>query len=230
MPGVTSKPVLDTENLYHVILETSNITHDPNSERDKVRICGTYTSLPAAKGAAHRCLFDAGYEQEWFTTFDTQHKGGTKWTHGDGVIVYAVAPEGDTFATSIATTPNIFAIKGNAEGKIEGELYHVVHTTIFYDWDKSGGLRQTNVLGSYESYAKAKAAAHIALLNKEDGLSAQSWAEYDEIPAGATDWEYGEDVVVHAVGAGGENIWLSVMKGQEMESVRMVEAAIRMRN
>jgi len=230
MPSKTTAPVIDTENLYHVILETSHIAHDPNSEVDKVRICGTYTALPAAKGAAHRCLFDAGYEQEWFTTFDTQHKGGSNWSHGDGVIVYAVAPAGDTFATKIATSPNVSGFKGNADGKIEQDLYHVVHTTIFYDRDQSGTLRETSVVGSYESYAKARAAAHVALVNKEDGITEQSWEEYDEMPTGATDWEYGMDVIVHAVGQGGENVWLSVLKNQEMESVRLEEAARRMRS
>lgn len=229
MPSRIPETTVDTENLYHVILTTSNVKHDPNAETDKVRICGTYTSLPAAKGAAHSCLFEAGYEQDWFTTFDTQHKGDSKWTHPNGIVVYAVASNDDTFVVSIATTPNVYNIKSNADGKVDTDLFHVVHTTIFYDWDESGGLRQTNVLGSYESYEKARAAARIALLSSDDGLSAQSWEEYSEIPVGALDWEYGEDVIVHAAGAGGENVWVSVLKGQEMESVRLKEAARRMR-
>lgn len=53
--------------------------------------------------------------------------------------------------------------------------------------------------------------------------------EYDEIPAGVKDWEFGKDVVIHAAGRGGENIWLRVVKGQELESVKLIDAAMRMR-
>ncbi|OBT70994.1 hypothetical protein VF21_09882 [Pseudogymnoascus sp. 05NY08] len=48
---------------------TSHIQRDLNSEIEKIRIPGTYCSLEAAKAAAHGCLFDAGYEREWFSQY-----------------------------------------------------------------------------------------------------------------------------------------------------------------
>ncbi|TKA69968.1 hypothetical protein B0A49_10865 [Cryomyces minteri] len=219
----------EVENLYHVVFKVSNLKHDPTAEIEKVRVCGTYTSLPLAKAAAHRCLFDAAYEQEFFETFDTQHGADIEWTHGDGIIVYAVAPDGEIFTVSLATTPNTYSYKSDADGKVNLDLYHVICTTVFYDRDASGSLRQTDVLGSYQSYDKARAAARTVLLSEEDGQTKNDWAQYDEIPADAKDWDYGEDVIVHAVGIGGENVLLSVVKGQEMESVRLMEAAMRIR-
>ena len=58
-------------DLYHVLFSVSHIQKDVNCEVEKVRVCGTHTNLPAAKAAAHRTLFEAGYEREWFTEFDT---------------------------------------------------------------------------------------------------------------------------------------------------------------
>jgi hypothetical protein len=60
----------EPENLYHIILTTSHIQRDPNSEIEKIRIPGTYRSLAAGKVAAHSCLFDAGYERRWFSQYE----------------------------------------------------------------------------------------------------------------------------------------------------------------
>jgi len=230
MPGRITKAKDSLYNLYSIILTTSNIKHDPTSEIQKVRVCGTFTSLQAAKAAAHRCLFDAGYEQEWFTTFDTQKSHGEKWTHGDGVIVYAVAPEGDTFVVSIDTTPNKSGWKSNPEDhRVEAALYHLLQTTVYYDKDAAGGARETEILSTFTSYDQARKAAETALLSVEDGIKEEDWAEYDAIPANEKDWEFGENVVVHAVGQSGENILLSVVKEQALESMRIMEAAMRIR-
>src|SRR5271169_5882783 len=72
-----SREVQTPESLYHVMITQSHLNKDVNSVIEKVRVCGTYTSLPAAKAAAHRCLFDAGYEQEWFSEFDANPNGAS---------------------------------------------------------------------------------------------------------------------------------------------------------
>jgi len=228
MPALTSEASSDAD-FYHVILTSSRFKRDPTSEVQRVRVCGTYTSIKAAKAAAHQALFDAGYEQEWFTVFDSRTHETTNWKHGEGVIVYAEAPEGEIFTISISTTVDTLGVKGNEEGKIEIDLYHILQTTIFYDKDASGGLRETNIEGTFKTYDEARAAASTVLVNEEDGVTKESWAEYDELPVGEKDWEYGENVVVHAVGSNGENILLSVVKELELESVRILEAAMRIR-
>jgi len=218
------------KSLYHILFTTSHLEHDPNGQLEKVRVCGTYTSLPKAKAAAHKCLFDAGYEQEWFTTFDAyQHDSTTAWPHGDGVMVYAVAPGGEIFKTSVVTTANVMGFKGNEDGKVDATLYHVLQTTIYYDSDSSGEKRETNIEGSFLTYKEARAFASKVLLSHADGLTPRSWAVYEEAGKDDADWEYGENVVVRAVGDNGENIMVSVVMAQEMESVRLMQAAMRIR-
>jgi hypothetical protein len=228
MPGRLTDSNDDSELLYHILLTISNIKHDPTSEIQKVRVCGTYVYLDRAKAEAHRVLFEAGYEKEWFTTFNARRSDDSKWFHGDGVIIYAVAPEGETFTVSIDTTTNVKKWKCAEDGRIEKPLFHLLETVVFYDKDASGELRETRVLSSHEKYQEARVAAQTALLSEEDGITPRSWAEYDSLPLKETDWEFGENVVVHAVGQGGENVILSVVEAQESNTVRM-EAAMRIR-
>lgn len=216
-------------DIYHVILTSSQFKRDPNSEIQKVRVCGTYTSIKSAKAAAHQTLFDAGYEQEWFKVFDARTHDTTSWTHGDGVIVCAEAPDGETFTVSICTAKDTLGVASNDLDKIDIELYHILQTTIFYDKDASGGMRETNIQGTFKTYAEARAAATRLLVSEEEGLTRESWDEYDELPVGERDGEYGENVVVHAIGSNGENVVLSIVKEQELEALRVLEAAMRLR-
>ena len=216
------------KQLYHVIL-TSFHFKDPNSEVQKVRVCGTFTSIKAAKAAAHRTFFDAGYEQEWFKVFDSQTQEIKDWKHGDGVIVYAEAPDGEVFTISVYTAKDTLGLQGNNEGKVEVDLYHIPQTTIFYGKDARGDLRETKIEGTFQTNNDARAAAMAVLVDKKDGLTKESWAEYDELPLGQKDWEFGENVLVHAVGSNGENVLLTVVKEQEMESFSIMEAAMRIR-
>ena len=227
MSVTSSRLINGSEILYHVVLTRSCIKYDPNSEIDKIQICGTYDSLPAARTAAERCLFDVGYDKETFQTFGVQHPSGSGWTHGNEIIVYAVAASGETLAVSITTTLNTHDLKGNTKGELEKDLYHVVYTTVFYDWDECDGVRQANVLGSYRNYDSARAAACATLLSNEDGMIERSWAEYDVIPTGARDWKYGKDVIVHAAGAGGENVWVSVVRGKKLNVMKPLERTMR---
>jgi hypothetical protein len=227
MPGATSTS--SGADIYHVILTSSHFKRDPNSEIQKVRVCGTYTSIKAAKAEAHQTLFDAGYEQEWFKVFESCTQNTTDWKYGDGVVIYAEAPEGEIFTVSISTAKDTLGVKGNDLGKIDIPLYHILQTTIFYDKDTSGGMRETNIQGTFKTYDEARAAAVTLLVNEEDGLTKESWAEYDELPVGEKEGEYGENVVVHVIGSNGENVLLSVVKEHELEALRILEAAMRLR-
>ncbi len=199
-------------DLYHIKWTMTDFHKDPSGATQTVRICGTYTDLDAAKAAAQSFLKEKGFDKDWFTTFDVHDAvNGVCWKHGDGVMVYAVAPDGETFTIEIETTPNTLGLRGNDEGQVEEELYHVLQTTIFYDKDRSGACRETNVEGSWKSYNKARIAAAKVLLDED--VAKSDFVKYDE-NKGQDDWEYGEDVVVHAVGANGENILVSMLKSE----------------
>lgn len=217
-------------DLYSVIFTCSKLKHDPTSQMQKVRVCGTFTSLKAAKAVAHRTLFDAGYEQDWFPIFDARADAVENWKWGDGVIVYAEAPEGDVFTVSIDTTANMLGLQGGVDDhKVHEPLFHVLQTTIHYDEDASGSVRDTRIEATFRHYKNAVTAAKVILLNYEDGIRPESFAEYDVLPEGERDWEYGTNVIVHAVGLNGHNVLVSVVKEEEMEAVRLMEATMEIR-
>jgi len=222
------------ENLYHVIYTTSHLSQleDPNDQVEKVRIGGTYTNLGAAKAAAHKTLFDAGYQKEWFVEYDTQQQQFE--AHGikrrAGLAVYAKAKDGTVFRVGIATTPNVHAFRDDEDHKIHKPLYHVVQTSVLYGEDDSGESRETNVEGSYLQYEEAREFASKILLNADNGVTKESFAKYEEAGPNETDCGYGENVLVHAVGQNGENIIVMVLRGQELESVRLAEASLRIRS
>ncbi|KAL2432243.1 hypothetical protein ABEF95_003206 [Exophiala dermatitidis] len=220
------------ENLYHVVFTTSHLPKDVNAQIEKVRVCGSYTTLPAAKAAAHRTLFEAGYEREWFDDYETNEQDfiAHKVKRRTGLCVLAKAPDGTTFRVSVATTPNTLGLKGGDGHKVHQDLYHVVQTNILYAEDDTGEEREHNVEGTFTSYEEARKFASQVLLAPEDGITKESFETYDEAGPDEKDCGFGENVVVHAVGKNGENYLISVLKGQEMESVRLAEAAMRIRS
>lgn len=231
MAALEGKGAPEGENLYHVIFTTSHISKDVNAEVEKVRVCGTYTTLPAAKAAAHRTLFEAGYEREWFVDYETNEQEfiAHHVKRRTGLCVLAKAPDGTIFRVSVATTPNNLKLEGDDDHKVHQVLYHVVQTNVLYTEDDTGEARETNVEGSFTSYEEARKYASQVLLAPEDGVTKESFEQYDEAGPDEKDCGYGENVVVHAVGANGENYLVSVLKAQDLESVRLAEAAMRIR-
>jgi hypothetical protein len=221
----------DNSNLYHVLFLSSQSPKDVNAQVEKLRVCGTYTSLKAAKGAAHRALFEAGYEKEWFTEYDTNQDDFETHhiKHKSGLAVLAKAQDGTTFRVSISTTPNNLGLWSSDDHKIHQPLYHVVQTTVLYNEDDSGVARETNVEGSFLSYEEARKLAGRTLLSPEDGITKENFESYEEAGPKENDCGYGDNVIVHAVGKNGENFLVSVLRGQELESVRLAEAAMRIR-
>jgi hypothetical protein len=218
-----------SENLYHIMITQSHLNKDVNSAVEKIRVCGTYTSLEAAKSAAHRCLFDAGYEKEWFTEFDFRPSQVPARKRRPGLVVYAVAPDKTTFSVSIVTTSNSRGYKANKDGKVMLDLYHVLQTAINYSRDVSGEERESNIEDSLESYEEAWKKAHEILLCESDGITKSSFADYYEAGRGEQDCGFEDNVVVHAVGQNGVNYLVSIAKSQELEAVRLAEAATRIR-
>lgn len=224
---------LEVESLYHIIFTSSHLSRhtDLHDQVEKIRVCGTYTVLDAAKKAAHRVLSEAGYEKEWFTDYNTKQDDFI--AHGIkrrvGLIVLAKASNGTIFRITVATTPNLQAFRDDEDHKINEPLYHVVQTNVLYSEDDTREARETNIEGSFLTYEQARKFASGVLLDTECGVTKESFAKYDEAEPNETDCGYGENVVAHVVGQNGENILVSVLLGQEMESVRLAEAAIRIR-
>ncbi|GFF61438.1 hypothetical protein IFM51744_10684 [Aspergillus udagawae] len=219
------------EHLYHIILATSHITKNPNNIVEKVRIPGTYTSLLAAKAAAHSCLFDAGYEREFFTEYEVNPAVFEKpdFVERPGLAIRAVAADGSTCRVRIQTTPNNKCLTTDLEdGRISIPLYYVIETAVVYDEEKdTTSVRDLNIEGTFKTYDEAWAFAKQVLLSKEDKVTKDSFAEYDEAAPGEKNCGYGKNVIVHAVSNYGENFLISVIETQELQNVALTEATMR---
>lgn len=220
------------EQLYHVLMTTSHFARDPNNQVEKVRIVGSYDSLKHAKIAAHRCLFEAGYHREWFELYevDPEYFEKNNIPQRDGLEVLAKAPNGATFRVRTVASPNVGKfISPFDDGRIADALYHVLQTHVSYKQDESGEVRDTDLKASLGTYNEARSYASKVLLSPEKDITQDSFAEWDEAGPNERDCGYGENVIVHAVGDSGENYLISVVQGQELESVRLAEASMRIR-
>jgi hypothetical protein len=65
------------------------------------------------------------------------------------------------------------------------------------------------------------------LLSRQDGVTRESFAEYTEAEPGERDCGYGDNVIVHAASDYGTNYLVSVIKTQELEAVKIAEAAMK---
>jgi hypothetical protein len=223
----------DVDYMYHILLSISDTKVDVNRQVEKLRVCGTYTNLKAAKAAAHKVLFEAGYEREWFVEYDTNQNDfeAHHLKHRTGLCVAAKGGDGSSFRVCLATTPNFakFAPAEEEEYRLHGDLYYVIQTMIDYSEDESGGERESIVEGCFRTYKEARTFALEVALAPDDGVTRESYEQYDEAKVDERDCGYGENVVVHAVGSNGQNILVSVLKGQDLESVRLAEASLRIR-
>ncbi|KAF2808332.1 uncharacterized protein BDZ99DRAFT_52667 [Mytilinidion resinicola] len=196
------------ENLYHIKRTVNDIKNDPTGATQKVAIRSTFTDLAAAKAAARTALIDEGYEKAMFEVYDVKDGSG-EWKHPDGLQVFAQVTDGENLTVAIETTPNDANLEGNADGKVEGPLFHILQTTVHYNLDRSGGKRETTIEGTYKGREEAAKKAASTLLDED--VKKTDFAEYDEF-SGQKDWAYGEDVLVHAVAVGGENYLVAVVK------------------
>lgn len=215
------------DDLYYVVINISHINKDPNVLFERFRVCGVYTVLKAAKRDAHNVLIDAGLEREFFTEYETdeRHYGPERELETSGRIVHAVAEDGTRFDVNIHTALNISKLKADDGERIRRELWHVLQTTVVYNGVDPFGKRHTDVEGSFASYEEAKKYALGVLLSEEDGITKESFAEYDEAGPGEPDCGYAEDVVVHAVTIHGENHLVRVLKTEGLEAVKQAYEA-----
>ncbi|KAE8381473.1 hypothetical protein BDV26DRAFT_255274 [Aspergillus bertholletiae] len=218
-------------DLYHIILSITHISKDPNNIVEKVRVPGSYISLRAAKAAAHSCLFDAGYEREFFTEYETNKDvfENRNLPERQGLVVFAVASDGTTFRVRIDTTANSRRLTTDYDdGRIPVPLYYVIQTTVEYSGEKEvSKVKDLNIMDAFVNYQEARRYAEKVLLSEDDALTKESYEAYDEAGPNETDCGYGENVVVHAVGQYGENYSISVIQTHELKNVALAEASMR---
>lgn len=220
----------EPESVYHVMLMTSQLT-GPSGPTEKIRILGTYSSVVKAKDAAHRCLFDSGYEREWFPTFETDPEvlEGLADSQGTGLAVYAVAADDTTFRVRISTSPNnLHLTTENDDGRVPISLYYVVQANVAHCNHERKPAYDIHIEGTFKTYTEARKFASTLLLSEEDGITPSSYQEYSDAGPTERDCGFGESGIVHATGDNGQNYLVSLIKGQELESVRLAEASFRM--
>ncbi|GLA31880.1 hypothetical protein AnigIFM63326_010793 [Aspergillus niger] len=219
------------EHLYHVLLTITRLNKNPNNLVEILRIPGTYTSLLAAKAAAHSCLYDAGYERDFFPTYETSAHIFEQENLPDrtGLAIYAVAPDGTTFRVRIDTTTNKLQLTTDLDdGRISIPLFYVVQANVEYDAiEGESTVREVIVQGTFTDYMQARKYAKEVLLSEKDGILKGSYAAYVEAGEGERDCGFGENVVVHAASDYGANYLVSVIRNQELGSVSLAEAAMR---
>ncbi|RMZ89689.1 hypothetical protein DV736_g3075, partial [Chaetothyriales sp. CBS 134916] len=220
--------------LYHILLVTFHLSKNPTNDVEKLRITGTYVTPKAAKAAAHQVVYDGGYEIEMFNTYDVDHSKlvmemAKAREASDGLVVHASAQDGTEFKVFIHVTPNNLQLSTDEEdGRVVTDLFYVVQTEVDYNGDDIK-LKSHSIEGVFTKHLDARKAAFTTLLDKKDGITKESFAAWDEAGENDTDCGYGENVLVHAVGENGDNFLVSVVKGQVMESVRLAEAAVKIR-
>jgi hypothetical protein len=197
--------------LYHLKCEIIDYYSDPSGVTRTTNVYGTFTSLPVAKAAARSCLKTAGYEPSEFSIY-AEKSDPENWAYGEGVLVYAKAPSRTEFRVHVDVTsnnpPDLIA---NEQGEVEGPLYYVMQIMIDYNTDRTGGKQESVIEGVYTGREEAEKAAYEVLLDEAEGVTRESFAEFDrEDELGEGDWPFGEDVVVHAVGMSGENFKVEV--------------------
>jgi hypothetical protein len=70
-PTTSSPP----STLHHVLLTTHSIppAQNPHNITERLRCPGTYISLTSAFAAAHKALYDLGYERDFFAAYEVFH-------------------------------------------------------------------------------------------------------------------------------------------------------------
>lgn len=224
--------------LYHLLLTTHHLptTQNPHNTPERLRCPGTYTTLPHALAAAHRALFDLGYERAFFTTYNVLHPTIPSTTTPQDpppatLALHATARDATTFQIHLSTTPNPHAWTPTYEdNRVGNPIYLAIRTRIrLAEAEANDGVREHVVLAAGESWHELCGIAQgVGRQMKEEG---RKWEVVDvlEEKEGEEGGELGENVVVHAVSGEGENVVLSVVRVVEPEAVRVGEASMRIR-
>ncbi|KAK8012026.1 Bifunctional protein RIB2 [Apiospora arundinis] len=208
-----STPIDVPEQLYHTVVQCFDPT-EPESPQ-LVFPLGTHTTLATAKDFARNALQSLGYSDDDFEIMDIRTPETRDWTHGDGVLAWARAPNDWEISVCIDTKPNAEKLPATDDGtdqialpSKDLQLHYVIQTTIDRNKDETR-MQHSEIEGVFVHRAAAlKAARRQLAALSENGEFAQY--ESRESLGPCTDWPYGEDVVVHAIGHTGENYYIAV--------------------
>lgn len=203
---------MSTDSLY-IVKRTVSKPTTPTEPTVDIALPATFTNLQAAKNEARTLLAKEGYEKESFTTYDV-NDGSKEWKHGDGVIVFAKGGAEEVIKVEIDTVPDTLGLQADSTGRVKAPLYHVLQTVIEYNNDRSGCERYSIVQGTHTNPELARKEALRVLL--DDDVTEKDFAEYDEYVDDA-ERPYGDDVVVHAVKEGGQNVLVSVISDYKIK-------------
>lgn len=200
------------EQLFHTVLTVIDYSQDPSGSNRTAFILKTHGALEAAKKYATRSLESLNFSSSDFQQYHIRgaRSPSESWSHGDGVLLFARAFDGQEFLVGIDTTPNDEALTATQDGDLvlpEGAkfLHYVLQVSVDYDADRSGGLQTTEILGVYVHRADAWTAAHKC-------LDPAQYAEYDDRGESQFigEWPFGQDIAVHAVSETGQNFFIAV--------------------
>lgn len=244
IPLIDRTTTMAPPTLYHILLTTHNspARYNPhNPLLSTLRSPGTYTSYPHALAAAHKALFDLGFERDFFSTYDVSHPtppsaGSAPAATAATPVVHATARDGSVFRVYIAATatPSEQAQQaggaweaGYEDGRVGGDVFLAVRTRVrLEDEEEEGeGVREHVVLNAGRGWGEM--VRWVRGWWKEEEKEKAKWEAVDVL--GEEESELGENVVVHAVGKAGENVIVSVVKVVELEAVRVGEASMRIR-
>ncbi|RFU77288.1 hypothetical protein TARUN_4964 [Trichoderma arundinaceum] len=215
--GASSKFI--PEQLFHTVLTVIDYSHDPSGANRTAFVLKTHGTLEAAKKFAAHSLESVNFASDDFQQFHVRHAAGSSesWSHGDGVLVFARAFDGQEFLVGIDTTPNNETLATTSDGEVilpEGAkfLHYVLQITVDYNADRSGSQQATEIEGTYIHRADAWTAAHKC-------LDPAQFAEYDRRGDSQfiEEWPFGEDVAVHAVSETGQNYFIAVKRPPEQK-------------
>lgn len=197
------------KHLYHVKRTIAHPAQSPSDAVSYTDVQGTFTDRKSAEQAAREALFAEGYERNRFTIFEIRESNTPlqEWKYGDGVYVFAVAPEGEVFTVAVDTTENDMGLERNGCRKTEWPSWYVLETTLH---SKAHGDRPARVCGMYRTHKSARAAALHWLLR--DGTTRADFATFEVADQMSRLWP--AQVVVRAVGHDGEICTVSVVRQQ----------------
>ncbi|KAL7937846.1 hypothetical protein V8C35DRAFT_290082 [Trichoderma chlorosporum] len=207
------------DQLFHTVLTIIDYSHDPSGANRTLFVLKTHGTLTAAKKYASHALEAVNFTAEDFEVYRIrpEEDPSRAWSHGDGVLVFARAFDGQEFLVGIDTTPNNESLAATSDGELklpEGAkfLHYVLQITVDYNADRSGSLQSTEIEGTYVHRADAWTAAHLSLDPTE-------FAEFDRRGEAqfVEQWPFGEDVAVHAVSETGQNYFIAVKRPPEQK-------------
>jgi hypothetical protein len=147
-----------------------------------------------------------------------------------GIVVHADAENGAIFEVRVLTTPNnLKLMTASRDDTVLQDLSQVMQPNISSEDDNCGSEREHNTEGTFLTYGDASKWARQVLLDANDNVSKERYGHYDEVAPGEKDCGCGENMLVLGVGTNGENVLISGVLGQVLESAWLAEAAMRIR-